>query len=306
MTVRSYNLRSDISALSGLSNTYLKRDDELSFGVSGSKWRKLSSLVHTLAENRQRSLWLVGGINSNSVLAASQQFREAQLAFQILTTPYHHLHSNGILAMQVLDPQQIKVVQSAALPATMAALRRLAAAKQLTLIEEGLDHPAAYVGAASLSQDLQRNERELGIGFHHVVMDAGTGISAAALIIGDALAGIARHYHIVLIAGDEEYFARQFAKVAASLPGAAGLQLTAIPLSFYRPKVGRSFGSIPAAVWQTIKRVARAEGILLDPLYTAKTYGVLEEIAPALSGPKVMIHTGGGLSLAGFLGKLSP
>lgn len=308
-----FGLASELTRLNSQPGVFLKRDDELSFGVSGSKWRKLATLVPHLLRHPSRPVWLVGGLASNSVVAAAQVFREAGLNLRVLTptgrpTPHASRAPNAVLSTMILGPQDRKMVQPTALPATTAALRHLAHLGAITWLDEGLDHPAAYPGAASLATDLQRNEDELGERFRHVVIDAGTGVSAAAMILKDARllqgTGFRRRYHVVLIAGDEAYFGRQWTKVARTLLGTEGLSPEKLGVEFYRPEVGKSFGSTPAAVFATIRKVARQDGVLLDPIYTAKTYEVLARRIAPLPGAKVMIHTGGGLSLGGFLDRL--
>lgn len=310
--MQRFGLASELTRLNSLSGVFLKRDDELSFGVSGSKWRKLATLVPHLLRHPSRPVWLVGGLASNSVVAAAQVFREAGLNLRVLipsrsaSAPTHS--PNAVLSAMILGHADIKRGQPAAVPAAIAALRQLAHLGVITWLDEGLDHPAAYPGAASLAADLHRNEDERGERFRHVVIDAGTGVSAAAMILNDARhlrgTGFRRHYHVVLIAGDEAYFGRQWAKVARILPGTEGLCPGQLGVEFYRPDVGKSFGSTPAAVFATIRKVARQDGVLLDPIYTAKTYEVLARRIAPLPGAKVMIHTGGGLSLGGFLDRL--
>lgn len=301
--MRDFPLRSALTPLQTLPDCFFKRDDELH--PAGSKIRKLATLIPALA-SQQRPVWLAGGLNSNSIIAAAPLLQEAGLCYRVLTPRYHKLYANGILACQILAPDQIKTVLPAALAPALAALRRLASAGQLTLIEEGLDHPAAYEGAASLAADLRRNEQAQGLDIRHVFVDSGSGLMAAGLIAGDLRLGIRRHYHIVLAAGSEAQLYRQLAHVTAHIrPTAGEAALRALPISFYRPLSGRSFGSTPAAVWDTIRQVARSEGVLLDPIYTAKTFQVLEQQAPRLAGTKVMVHSGGTGSLAGFLDKLT-
>lgn len=301
--MRDFPLNSALTPLQALPDSYLKRDDELH--PAGSKIRKLATLIPALTR-QERPVWLAGGLNSNSVIAAAPLLREAGLCFRVLTPRYPKLYPNGILACQILAAEQIKTVLPAALAPALAALRRLARAGQVALVEEGLDHPAAYEGAASLAADLSRNEQALGLDIRHVFVDSGSGLMAAALIAGDLRLGIRRHYHIVLAAGSEALVYRQLIKVTAKiLPAASEAALRALPVSFYRPLVGRSFGSTPAAVWRTIRQVARAEGVLLDPIYTAKTYQVFAQQAPQLEGTKVMVHSGGTGSLMGFADKLT-
>lgn len=293
-----------MTPLRKLSDCYLKRDDELH--PAGCKIRKLATLVPALAAEPERTVWLVGGINGNSILAAAPLLRQAGVSMRVLTPRCNELHANGILASQILQPNEVKRVLPAALAPAVAALRRLAATGEIALVEEGIDHPTAYEGAASLATDLARNEQTLGKEIHHVFVDSGSGLMAAGLIAGDLRLGVRRHYHIVLTAGSEELVYRQVQKVTDRLlPGTTNKMLKALPISFYRPLVGRSFGSTPAAVWQTIRSVARTEGILLDPIYTAKTFQLFAHHAPRLTGTKVMIHSGGAGGLAGFLPQLA-
>lgn len=304
--MRDFPSHSVVTPLKGLPGVFLKRDDELH--PAGSKIRKLATLIPALVANKSRPVWLLGSMNGNSVLAAVPLFRQAGLTFRVLTPRYSQLYSNGILASQILYPSEIKKVLPCAAPMAAQALARLAAAGQLALVAEGLDHPAAYEGAASLAADLRRNELAIGQQLDHVFVDSGSGLMAAALIAGDLRLGRIRQYHIVLAAGDEELVIRQLLQVTARLlPDAPPTDqaLRALPIRFYQPKVGRSFGSTPAVVWRTIHEVARLEGVLLDPLYTAKTYQVMAEVSSSLSGTKVMIHSGGLSSLGGFLPKLA-
>jgi D-cysteine desulfhydrase len=61
--------------------------------------------------------------------------------------------------------------------------------------------------------------------------------------------------------------------------------------------VGPGYGRAEPEVFETIARVARMEGIVLDPVYTGKAFhGLLTEIEKGRfgdSGDIIFIHTGG-------------
>ena len=73
--------------------------------------------------------------------------------------------------------------------------------------------------------------------------------------------------------------------------------------------VGDKYG-VPSAEGQSaLKRLARAEGLLLDPVYTAKAFaGMLGEIARGhlgINGPIVFLHTGGIPAIFAFPGEMA-
>ena len=61
--------------------------------------------------------------------------------------------------------------------------------------------------------------------------------------------------------------------------------------------MGPGYGHADSQVFDTIKKVARLEGIVLDPVYTGKAFdGMLAELASGrLQGANhlVFVHTGG-------------
>jgi 1-aminocyclopropane-1-carboxylate deaminase/D-cysteine desulfhydrase-like pyridoxal-dependent ACC family enzyme len=81
--------------------------------------------------------------------------------------------------------------------------------------------------------------------------------------------------------------------------------------------VGEKYGAPSTAGQSAMKRLARAEGILLDPVYTAKAFaGMLGEIEkghlgpvqesglPRKNDPVIFLHTGGIPALFAFPGTM--
>ena len=65
-----------IHPLRGLERSSLLREDESGFGMSGSKRRKLASLIPFLKMQVIEAVAVIGGANSNHVVAAVQALRE--------------------------------------------------------------------------------------------------------------------------------------------------------------------------------------------------------------------------------------
>jgi len=75
-----------------------------------------------------------------------------------------------------------------------------------------------------------------------------------------------------------------------------------LPYEEWEPSTARSYGSVNATVRQEIVRMAREEGILADPIYTAKL--CMEVRKRKLEGTTLVILGGGTLSLMGFEAQL--
>jgi len=58
---------------------YIKRDDELSSGITGSKYRKFAGLIPFLIKNDFDEVVLIGGAQSNNVVGALQLLNENQI-----------------------------------------------------------------------------------------------------------------------------------------------------------------------------------------------------------------------------------
>jgi 1-aminocyclopropane-1-carboxylate deaminase/D-cysteine desulfhydrase-like pyridoxal-dependent ACC family enzyme len=70
----------------------------------------------------------------------------------------------------------------------------------------------------------------------------------------------------------------------------------------YKPICLAAFGSTNATLFQTIQSIARSEGFLLDPIYSAKLFQTTQALiqCKSLQGQGLLIHSGGTWSLSGF------
>ena len=67
--------------------------------------------------------------------------------------------------------------------------------------------------------------------------------------------------------------------------------------------VARSFGSTNSTIFKEIKSIASEDGILTDPVYSAKLFITAKRTIQdqSLDGNILLIHSGGALALSGFL-----
>lgn len=276
---------------------YVKRDDELGCGISGSKLRKYSSLIPLLLEQGIEHLIIIAGPQSNNLLAALQLAREFNFKVTaLLIKPWKlELRGNFKLSRLFLEEQEIIWVERD----DWFRVQELAQDYLHTLKEpgfvlrEGASVQESMAGAMSLAEDVVVNEQFLDCSFQHIFIDAGTGFSAAALIKGLAQLHHKAQVHVLLLADDEETFKKNIQEWLGFIPE---------NYDCFYPTTAKAFGSVNQAIKQEIKRLAREEGILADPIYAAKLFYETRKTIEAkqLKGNILIIHSGGTLTMPSF------
>lgn len=276
---------------------YVKRDDELSCGISGTKIRKYASLIPFFIKNHIEHLIIIAGPQSNNLLSALQVAREHTLSVSVflLQPKTTAIQGNFKLSLLFLNEDELHwIAREDWHRVNNLALEYLQGLnKKGFILEEGASVSEALDGAMSLAKDIMRNEQELGQTFQHIFIDAGTGFSAAALIYGLENAMHQAMVHVLLLADDKTIFQEKLERWIGFNPNNY--------LCFY-PKTARSFGSLNQSIKSEIKRMAYEEGILVDPIYSAKLFHETRRylIEEGIKGPVLIVHSGGALTLSGF------
>lgn len=297
-----WNLSSRTHLLHGFSrknfSCYVKRDDELSCGLSGTKLRKYSSIVPFLIKEEIKHLIIIAGPQSNNLLAALQVARELQLKVTaFLLKPKHELiQGNFKLSLLFLEQDDIVWIEREAWTEVELLATDYLKKQNHTafVLNEGASVPQAMEGAMSLAWDIQRNEKDLGFNFNHIFVDAGTGFAAAGLIKGFVQEEHPALIHVLLLADQEAVFKLKLEQWLGELPS---------NFCCVYPKTARAFGSVNQTIRNEIKRLAQEEGILSEPIYSAKlfyeTRNYIEE--HKLEGNGLIVHSGGILTMTGFV-----
>ncbi len=287
---------------------YVKRDDELGFGISGTKVRKYLSMLPALLKDKPDEAILIGSAYSNHVLSFSQLLRENGIKpiLFLLGDASCKRQGNLLYASLMADPGQIHWVSRSQwdgidqIAENFARERRN---KKICIVPKGANCTEALPGALTLALDIIRNEEESGIVFDHLIIDSGTGMTVCALALAFAYLQKDTLLHIVQIAGDEEGFHEVLAQRQKDFEVLIGESVPSpTRFKFYPSSIAPSFGAVNAAVFQMIAEIARNEGFLTDPVFTAKMFAEGKKILaePNIRGNVLFIHSGGGLGLTGF------
>jgi D-cysteine desulfhydrase len=280
---------------------WVKRDDATGGAESGNKVRKLEYLFADALVKSAKTIITCGGLQSNHARATA--LLSAQLGFRC------------VLFLRVPDP---KAARATALPAVGNVLLDRLAGAEIRFIShaeyrdrtavmaraaESLD--AAYVipeggsnglGALGYVEAMRETKLQIERPFDVVAHACGSGGTAAGVALGAALHGIAKEAWAFAVCDDSAYFEKTIARIAGEARALDPSLPEALPIVDDRAK-GPAYAVMNDEQKKFVVEVARASGVVLDPVYTGKAlYGVAEAVrrGDIPRGARVLfIHTGG-------------
>lgn len=300
-------------------NLWIKREDELSSGVSGSKLRKYASVIPFLKKHKIESVAMIGGPNSNNLIGLAQLLREnsiSPIAF-IREAADLQLRGNALLLDMLLAREEMNFIPRDNWDAVATIAKQFldSAAmkgKRSHLLHEGCFGFEALPGAMTLAADLLRNERETGESFKRIYIDCGTGLSAIGLILGLEVAlesgAIEREIVVTLIAEDQSGFLEKLESMRFALNKVIQLSKhEKTKIRFLHTRLSPKFGSINKSLFDECRLIAKSTGILMDPTYSVKHYNAAKHDCREfpLDGSSLFVFNGSALGLLGFQDKLS-
>jgi D-cysteine desulfhydrase len=290
---------------------YVKRDDLTGFAESGNKARKLEYLVHDALEQGADTLITVGALQSNCARATAVISARLGLGCVLgLRGSAPEIPDGNLLLAELFGARPVFVPPEAVdspegLFARLAEEVRRAGGRPYIIPESGSNELGA-LGYAAAVQELQG---QIAAGVvpspDAIVVAAWSGGTLAGLYLGKALYGLRAEIWGVPVQFDAEMIRASVwetvRKSAARIGADVHVERSAIRLLDGYQGDGRA-GVRPEEL-AVVARAAR-DGLLLDPVYTAKAFLALEDTtrrSPGLLGHRVLfLHTGGGFGVFPF------
>lgn len=306
-----YPFESRVHPLQSFPGTcFVKRDDELGFAISGSKIRKFRTLIPWLVKEEVHTALVIGGSHSNNVLGIVQLLIENRIkpVLFLKNNSRRHLQGNFLFISLFVSEDAIHWIAEEEWPLVKSRAEEYAKSlneegKKAYVIVEGSALPISLLGAMTLPFDIMRNENQLDIVFDNIFIDAGTGLSAAALLLVFAWIRRSTKIFVVLIAGCEKQFIKSLRIYHAFFQDWLAYSFS-FPDNYeiLLPPFAKSFGSVNGAVLKAIKTLAKEEGFLCDPIYSAKLFMTAKTFLETkeVDGNHLLIHSGGALTLSGY------
>jgi len=279
---------------------FMKRDDLLSFAMGGNKVRKLQTVLAQARASGADTLITCGGLQSNHcrVTAAAGAASGMDVHLVVNGAPQDRPTGNALLdrlfgaTVHYVDSREARDTTMAAVAEALTA-----AGKRPYVIPLGASTPIGAAGFARGVEELLT----AGISPTVIVHSTSSGGTQAGLIAGCALFGLKAR--VIGISADEAAdtlsaivhgLLEAMAVTLGASPSAVGLDhAIAVDDTF----VGEGYGKPTAQSSAALELVARTEGIVLDPVYTAKAMaGFLQLVrSPQITvADRVLFwHTGG-------------
>lgn len=298
---------------------WAKRDDMTGVALTGNKVRKLELLCADALEKGCDTLVTCGAVTSNHARATAVAAARLGLACVLVLRGRDRRPSEGNLLLDRLCGAEPRFIQPSAWSdreQIMASVAEEIAGRggRAYVIPEGGSSHVGTMGYALCVRELLEQEAELGIRIDSVVHACGSGGTTAGLSLGFAAAG-RDDVDVVGIAvcNDQPYFDGVIRRLHGECAHAGFVSEGVAARASWRVLdgyKGLGYAKPGPDDLDLIRRVAREEGLFLDPVYTVKAMGGLLHEAGAGRiggrGAAVFLHTGGIFGLFSFAAELDP
>ena len=289
-------------------NIYIKRDDHTGSEISGNKVRKLEYLVQDAVSKGCNLLITCGGIQSNhcraTVVTATLYGMKSAVLLRISDTPpvTGNYFIDKLLGADVkFCTREEYSKQRGEIMEAMAEEYRKQGYNPY-IIPEGASNAIGTLGDYNCMNEILEQEKEMGIKFNTIVVATGSGGTYAGLYLANEVKKLGRRVIGMAVCDDTEYFTNIAQNIATEaleyLPEYKNETLNRNNIEINDKYVGIGYALSRPEELEFIKKFARQEAIILDPVYTGKAmYGVYNELQEGGNISKddniLFIHTGG-------------
>jgi D-cysteine desulfhydrase len=279
---------------------YVKRDDLTGLIESGNKVRKLEFLVGEALQLGADTLITCGTMQSNCCRAVSAV--AARLGLRVVLAVHGARPSayDGNLLLDRLLGAEVRYCTD----------EEFAQGGRPYVIPESGANEVGALGYLECAVELAEQAHHGAPRFDTVVISAFTGGSQAGLLLGKQLAGLPGEIVGVPVATPAEQVRDHVVRTMRAAIQRFGFAIE-VPKSVHLLDGYQASGraDVGDAELDVIAQVGRQEGVVLDPIYTARGFrGLVETLArdPKALGQRVcFIHTGGLFSIYPYRERLS-
>jgi len=280
---------------------WIKRDD-LTEGIgSGNKIRKLEFVLADALTQEADLVITSGGLQSNHCRATALCATRLGLQCHLILRGQPQKFGDGNLLLDHLLGATIQYADASEfsdLDGTYLKVKK-------EYINQGYSPYSVPIGASNAlglwgyieaSKELKADYDLAKIKPSHLFVAVGSGGTFGGLLVGQALYGLPTELRGICVSENTTYFEKKIENDIAQwqhdFEGALAPKVKGLTEEY----IGAGYGIGSNADFKTIQQVAKLEGIILDPVYTAKAFrGMIDCIKKEdiSGGDIVFLHTGG-------------
>ncbi|GKU06605.1 1-aminocyclopropane-1-carboxylate deaminase [Fusarium langsethiae] len=321
-----FNRPTDIEPLSRITESvnsniklWIAREDRNSgLAFAGNKVRKLEYVLADAIAQGADTIVTTGGIQSNHMCQTSAA--AARLGLKVALYPADRVASNDAEYRYLGNIQANAILGAETFPADTAEETVIATLKErgqtpYSIPPGASSHPLGGLGYARWAFELLEQEKRIGVTFDTIALVAGSCSTLGGLLAGLKLAQkenipssrkrLIGFSVLHKSRKDVEGLVLKIAKATASKIGISPDEITADNFEIHTSYLGDGYGQLNHATAEAMKKLARMEGILTDPVYTGKAFtGLLDLVNKGeLNDQNVLfLHTGGQAVISAYPG----
>jgi D-cysteine desulfhydrase len=271
---------------------WIKRDDLSGLATGGNKVRKLEYLIGAALEAGADCVVTGGAAQSNHSRQTAAAAAAAGLQCHLALGGSEPQRAEGNLLLDRIYGARLHWCgpdrKGERIPEIIEALK--SEGRRPWLIPYGGSDETGALGFVRAARELAEQAAALGLSFGEIVFASSSGGTHAGLIDGARRYALESRLHGMAIDPEDPDRTPGVIRELAGRLGTPDADVLLDPVSLYA-----GYGEPTEHEAAAILRLARTEGILLDPVYTGRAFAGLLERADegALRGPVLFWHTGG-------------
>jgi D-cysteine desulfhydrase family pyridoxal phosphate-dependent enzyme len=307
-----------LSARLGGPEIYVKRDDLTGLAFGGNKSRKLEFIVGDMLEKKADVVVTWGSLQSNwcmQTAAAARTFGIKPILVLFKPAEQSATADGNVLLDVLLDadlriitaekgrpvkaPQALDILEGIGKEVRGQGHKPYLVPVGGSLVRGDMDKPLGAVSYVVAFAELLEQTRAAGFEPNYVVHATGSGGTQAGLVVGAKSMSRGCRVIGISVSDPKGPFSDDVLEIGRATDEALGLGLDLIAddVMVFDEYLGAGYGVVDRAVAETIRLVFQTEGIVLDPVYTAKAMiGLRDLIKTGFFTSKdkvVFMHTGG-------------
>ncbi|MGD9030736.1 MAG: D-cysteine desulfhydrase family protein [Anaerolineae bacterium] len=280
---------------------WVKRDDQTGLATGGNKARKLEFLVADALQQEADTLITCGAAQSNHARQTAAAAAKFGLDCVLVLRGESPAEVQGNLLIDQVVGAQVVWVGDRPLHQGMDEGARVLREKghRPYIVPYGGSNPVGVSGYVAAMEELILQCEQRDLAFDHVVFATSSGGTQAGLALGAEALGYEGHILGISVEPKAATLRRTLAELATATAEHLGLAVSLGPEDFAvnDDYLGGGYGVVGELEREAISAVGRAEGLLLDPVYTGRAFGGLMDMTRGdafRDDEKVLFwHTGG-------------
>jgi D-cysteine desulfhydrase family pyridoxal phosphate-dependent enzyme len=280
---------------------YIKRDDLLSLAMGGNKIRNLEFLIGDALASGATDVITAGRAQSNHCRLTAAAAVQAGLRCHIVLLDTRPGVASGNLLLDETLGAEVHFTGSSNRDEREALVREIETtvrerAGRPYVIPVGGSHVIGAFGHALAAAELAEQLEQTGEGDAIVVLATATGGTQAGMLAGFAHIGWRPSVLGFSVAKPSVEIEPDVSRIVGELSGALGAEFDGASVAIDDSDLGDGYGIPTPSGERALALLARTEGILLDPTYTAKAFAgllALLERGAIDQQAVVFVHTGG-------------